>query len=91
VNTNTNTNTNINTLVSFPSKTNPLPHKPSQMDLAALLDNLTRQVPAREVSIFTACSKIEAHINSLNREDARSLRHALPNLLKLLLGSPESA
>lgn len=61
------------------------------MDLAALLDNLTRQIPAKEVSISSACTKIEAHINSLNREDARSLRHALPTLLKLILGSPESA
>lgn len=61
------------------------------MDLASLLDNLARQVPVREVTITSACNKIEAHINSLNREDARSLRHALPNLLKLLLGSPESA
>ena len=60
------------------------------MDLASLLDNLARPVPAREVSISAACSKIETHINALNREDARSLRHALPNLLKLLLGSPES-
>lgn len=61
------------------------------MDLAGLLDNLTRQIPAREITIAGACNKIEAHINSLNREDARSLRHSLPNLLKLLLGSPESA
>lgn len=61
------------------------------MDLATLLDNLTRQVPAREISITAACTRIEAHINSLSREDARSLRHALPSLLKLILGSPESA
>lgn len=61
------------------------------MDLASLLDNLTRQVPAREVSISAACTKIETHINSLNREDARSLRHALPSLLKLILGSPDTA
>ena len=65
--------------------------KRTKMDLATLLDNLSRQVPAREISITVACTKIEAHINSLNREDARSLRHALPNLLKLLLGSTESA
>jgi hypothetical protein len=74
-----------------PSSIRPSALTATQMDLATLLDNLTHQVPAREVSITAACNKIEAHINSLNREDARSLRHALPSLLKLFLGSPESS
>ena len=61
------------------------------MDLSTVLDNLARQVPAREISIATACSRIETHIASLNRDDARSLRHALPALLKTVIGSPEVA
>ena len=60
------------------------------MDLATLLDNLSAKYQPRNFH-YGCLYKIETHINSLNREDARSLRHALPNLLKLLLGSLDSA
>ena len=57
------------------------------MDLASLLDNLTRQVPAREVSISAACTKIETHINSLNRR--RPVPPSRPSqFTKINLGFP---
>lgn len=61
------------------------------MDLLSILESLARQVQSREISIATACSRVENFISALGREDGRSLRHSLPVLLKLVLGSQEAA
>jgi hypothetical protein len=59
------------------------------MDLSSVVETLTRQLPAKEISIAGACLRIENHIGALTRDDSRSLRHALPALLKLVFGSPD--